>query len=145
MQISIEGSGIREIDRYLEHVSATLSDLSPIHRHIGNIIQNAIEESFENEASPSGKSWKPSLKKEGKTLTDSGTLSSSFTVDASSSEVSVGTNLVYAAIHQWGGKAGRNRSSNIPARPFLPITDSRDLEGRVKSEILEYLSGKIGA
>ncbi|VEH67135.1 Mu-like prophage protein gpG [Rodentibacter pneumotropicus] len=34
----------------------------------------------------------------------------------------VGTNEPYAAIHQFGGKAGRGRSVTIPARPFLVLT-----------------------
>jgi len=30
-----------------------------------------------------------------------------------------GSNVVYAAIHEFGGKAGRNLASNIPARPYF--------------------------
>ena len=37
--------------------------------------------------------------------------------------------MVYAAIHQFGGWAGRNRKVYIPARPFLQLTneDKQDL------------------
>lgn len=31
----------------------------------------------------------------------------------------VGTDVVYAAIHEFGGMAGRNRSVRIPARPYF--------------------------
>ena len=31
----------------------------------------------------------------------------------------IGTNLVYAAIHQLGGMAGRGHRSKIPPRPYL--------------------------
>ncbi|MDK4527295.1 phage virion morphogenesis protein, partial [Kingella kingae] len=36
---------------------------------------------------------------------------------------------VYAAIHNFGGMAGRNRKVRIPARPFLVLTneDKQDL------------------
>lgn len=34
-------------------------------------------------------------------------------------KVNIGTNLVYAAIHQYGGLAGRGHKSKIPARPYL--------------------------
>ena len=37
--------------------------------------------------------------------------------------VMVGTDKEYAAIHQFGGMAGRNRKVKIPARPFLMIQD----------------------
>ena len=36
----------------------------------------------------------------------------------------VGSKVDYASIHHFGGKAGRNRSVTIPARPFIkPDTD----------------------
>ena len=34
----------------------------------------------------------------------------------------IGSNLDYAAIHQFGGQAGRNKSVEIPARPYLQLT-----------------------
>jgi phage virion morphogenesis protein len=37
------------------------------------------------------------------------------------SVVTVGSDREYAAIHQLGGKAGRNKASKIPARPYLPF------------------------
>ena len=42
----------------------------------------------------------------------------------------VGTNTVYAAIHNFGGKAGRGCKVEIPARPFLRLTqeDEDDIE-----------------
>jgi len=49
----------------------------------------------------------------------------------------VGTNVVYAAIHQFGGKAGRGRKVTIPARPFLKLTDE-DLE-KILQTVEEYL------
>ena len=35
----------------------------------------------------------------------------------------IGSNLDYAAIHQLGGQAGRNKKTEIPARPYLKLTD----------------------
>jgi phage gpG-like protein len=31
----------------------------------------------------------------------------------------MGSSVPYAAIHEYGGSAGRNRSVQIPARPYL--------------------------
>jgi phage virion morphogenesis protein len=47
----------------------------------------------------------------------------SISVRASSDKVVVGTNVVYAAIHHFGGQAGRGRKVTIPARPFMMIQD----------------------
>jgi len=144
MQIDIQVTGIHEAIAKLQSIANKAKNLTPVHRHIGNIIQNSIEESFEKEASPFGSRWTPSKKPSGKTLTDKGTLSSSFTVNASRDNVTVGTNLPYAAIHQFGGRAGRKRSVKLDARPFLPVSKSGELEKGVRGEILEYLVKKLG-
>lgn len=49
----------------------------------------------------------------------------------------VGTNKVYAAIHQFGGNAGRKKKVKIPARPYLNLGD--DAVDEIKSEIIDYL------
>ena len=35
----------------------------------------------------------------------------------------IGSNLEYAAIHQLGGQAGKNKSVVIPQRPYLNYTN----------------------
>lgn len=52
---------------------------------------------------------------------DSQDLRRQFTLAASASSVTVGNTMQYAAIHQFGGKAGRGHKVTIPARPFLPV------------------------
>ncbi len=55
--------------------------------------------------------------------------------------VSIGTNLEYAPLHQFGGKAGKNLKANIPARPFLPFKDNdipNDLKEDIKETILNH-------
>ncbi len=39
-------------------------------------------------------------------------------------QVEVGSGLVYARIHQYGGKAGRGQKVDIPARPYLGIDEA---------------------
>lgn len=53
----------------------------------------------------------------------------SITSEYNNNEAIVGTNEPYAAIHQFGGKAGRNKRAEIPKRPFLTLTeeDKEDL------------------
>lgn len=51
-----------------------------------------------------------------------------------------------AAIHQFGGKAGKGKKTTIPARPFLPIKQNGELYSGDREKILEtinsYLYGK---
>jgi phage virion morphogenesis protein len=58
-----------------------------------------------------------------KTLIDTARLQNSITARAETNRVVVGTDLVYARIHQLGGMAGRNRKVKIPARPYLLVQD----------------------
>ena len=59
-----------------------------------------------------------------KTLIDTGRLRNSITARAYPNRAVVGTKVVYAAIHQFGGMAGRGRKVRIPARPFLLVQES---------------------
>lgn len=144
MNITLKWSGIEQFQRELARIRGVASDMTTTHRHIGNIIQNSIEQSFEDEKSPFGEVWTPlkAGRANHKILTDTGTLSSSFGVNANANSVEVGTNLVYAPIHQFGGQAGRDRSVTIDARPYLPVDDN-GLQSDVEEEILEYLRGRL--
>jgi phage virion morphogenesis protein len=58
----------------------------------------------------------------------------------------VGTNEPYAAIHQFGGKAGRGRKVDIPARPFLALTpqDKADILEDIQDYFQRLIKVKIG-
>lgn len=47
-----------------------------------------------------------------------GQLASSVNTYYDNDSAIIGSNLVYAAIHQLGGQAGRNKSAEIPARSY---------------------------
>lgn len=98
-------------------------------------------------------------------LQDTGRLASSITQAFSADSASVGTNLVYAAIHQFGGrtkahliraknaralatpygprKSVQHPGSVIPARPFLTISQAG--EGKILRVGEAFLAGVIGA
>ena len=140
---------IEELQGKLERLSKALENKTPLLRRVANTLQNVTEESFDKQASPFGEKWKPNApktlqKKRGnKILIQSGLLSQSFTQKVTGSSAQVGTNKSYAAIHQFGGKAGRNRKVIIPARPFMPIKANgeipKDLGERLESEVVDYL------
>ena len=52
----------------------------------------------------------------------SGQLASSVNTYYDNDSAVIGSNLEYAAIHQLGGQAGRNKSVEIPARLYLQLT-----------------------
>ncbi|RIK92491.1 MAG: phage virion morphogenesis protein [Proteobacteria bacterium] len=109
---------------------------------IGASLLASTQQRFEEGKSPTGTPWKPSIRASrdgGVTLVDRGHLSDSMTHRASDTEVEVGTNVLYAAVHQFGAtinaktskglrfKIGdkfiTKQSVTIPARPFLGISE----------------------
>ena len=59
----------------------------------------------------------------GQILQVSGQLASSISTQYDDESAVIGSNLDYAAIHQLGGQAGKNKKVEIPARPYLKLTD----------------------
>ncbi len=85
-------------------------------------METATRMRFEAGTDPDGKKWKPSaraLKEGGRTLVDTAHLMQSITSRSDDTAALVGSNVIYARIHQLGGKAGRGGSADMPARPYL--------------------------
>lgn len=132
-----------ELDRALTRLAASVKDMTPIMRAIGGELEAATERNFDDEGARIGAKWKPSqraLKTNGQTLRDTGRLVASISAGGAGhvSEVTphsvfVGTNVEYAAIHQFGGRAGRNRKVEIPARPFFGLNqqDEQDIAEKI--------------
>ncbi|MPZ57615.1 MAG: phage virion morphogenesis protein [Rhizobiales bacterium] len=114
---------------------------------IGASLVTSTQMHFERGTGPDGSPWPPSLRaltEGGKTLIDSAILMQSITFVASDTGVEVGTNILYAAVHQFGAtiqaktdqglrfKVGdqwvRKDSVTIPARPFLGLDDADSAE-----------------
>lgn len=57
-------------------------------------------------------------------LKDRGRLVRSIRRKARPEGVAVGTNLIYGAIHQFGGPAGRGKKVEIPARSYLGVSEA---------------------
>jgi phage gpG-like protein len=75
-----------------------------------------------------------------KALLDTGVLRASINVlETTSASVTVGSRLKYAAIHQFGGQAGRGKKVTIPARPFIGM--SRGAE----RSIVDIINGHMNA
>lgn len=106
-------------------------DFTPAMAAIADLMRSDAVLAFETETGPDGKRWKASqraISDGGLTLTDSGNLRQSIVAASDARSAIIGTNLIYAAIHQFGGPVrGRQSSRNqnvprarvMPARPFL--------------------------
>lgn len=120
----------QELEQKLQQLTKKLKNLKPLMSTMGSLMLEATEENFAEE-SFFGVPWAPwssstaQQRAGGKKLQDTGSLAGSIHVQADRYSVALGTNLVYAAIHQAGGRAGRGKASVIPARPFLPVADGK--------------------
>jgi len=160
-EITIIMDGADAVRQRLQEISSRMSDLSPILRAIGDRVVEQTKRRFESQGpAPDGTPWahlKPATltaKKHKKILTETGHLRDSIRYRLiGQNAVAVGTNRVYAAIHQLGGrtpariivpvrkkalfwpgaahpvKSVKHPGSAIPARPYLGLSeqDSRDI------------------
>ena len=148
-----------EIDS--EHVQAALdrlsvgaSNLTPAMRKIAATLAAQTEENFAQQGRPRWQALaevtlvqRRQYRKDGsgqfKILQDTGGLASSVTTRHDSTSATIGSNKVYAAIHQFGGMAGRNKKVKIPARPYLPITSTSQLQPEARDEVIETINNHL--
>jgi len=130
----------QELNAKLLELAKRGENLRPLMKNIAGIFAYSTEENFANEGRPDkwldlAESTKKRRKKTGhwpgQILQVTGQLASSISTYYDEDSAIIGSNLDYAAIHQLGGQAGRNKAVSIPARPYLQLTDD-DFE-----EILE--------
>ncbi|MBR5305079.1 MAG: phage virion morphogenesis protein [Candidatus Gastranaerophilales bacterium] len=134
----------QEVKQRLLELAHRGENLRPLMKNIAGILAYSTEETFANEgrpdkwldlSEPTKKQRKKSGHWPGQILQVSGQLASSINTYYDGNSAIIGSNLDYAAIHQLGGQAGKNKSVTIPARPYLQLTDE-DFE-----EILESTEG----
>ena len=122
----------KDVDRKLLELAQKSENLRPLMKNIAGIFASATEDNFKNEGRPdkwtelSEATKKQRTKKKkwpGQILQVSGQLASSISTQYDDESAIIGSNLNYAAIHQLGGQAGKNKKVEIPARPYLKLTD----------------------
>lgn len=121
----------KEVELRLLDLAKRSENLRPLMKNIAGIFAYSTEENFKNEGRPdkwtelSESTIKQRTKNKqwpGMILQVSGQLASSVNTYYDNDSAVIGSNLEYAAIHQLGGQAGRNKSVEIPARPYLQLT-----------------------
>ena len=126
-------------------------DPSPVMQAIAGVLADNIEEAFQSEQSPEGEAWlrrcrirqsnseRSPVIGQGQKLQQTGRLANSITSSFGRDYAVAGTNVIYAATHQFGAKKGSFGSDrygrpipwgDIPARPFLGLSS----EGRREIE-----------
>ncbi len=127
--ITVDDSGLK---RAIAELRGRLADMSPVMKAVSAVMHDTVEENFEEEGRPK---WTPlaraTVKQREKLgygpehpiLQRSGDLARSCVPGHTATSAFVSTNWPYAAIHQFGGMAGRGRKVRIPARPFLTLAD----------------------
>jgi phage gpG-like protein len=142
--MSITGS-FRELDRLIRFADRLRQPqfAEGLAKNLGQAALNQIDESFAGQKDPWDRPWKPSARAEatgGQTLRKTARLQRSMTSQSALKTdpqgFEIGTNVVYAATHQYGAtitpqekkalrfKAGKRwvtvTKVKIPARPFMP-------------------------
>lgn len=144
----------RQVIDALNRLAAAGRDLTPAMRAIATALLSQTEANFAAESGPLGK-WpelKPATRNArarkgkwpGKMLQMSAAgLASSVHAYATANEAGVGVGVIYAAIHQLGGPAGRGLKSLIPPRPYLPALPDGQLQNGLEDEVIEVIQSYL--
>ncbi|WP_316154728.1 phage virion morphogenesis protein [Cupriavidus sp. BIC8F] len=100
----------KNVDEALGRLAGFSRSKRPLMRAIVGIMADAVEENFAQEGRPQWLGLAPATRKHrsgGKILQDSGRLAASIVSRADGESAVVGTNIRYAAIHQFGGEITR--------------------------------------
>lgn len=166
VSIVADFTGLGSVQAALRELAHRTDDLTPLMDEIGSALADSTRHRFEAQKDPEGKPWRPlsemtilgrlggvskaytkkmnftarAKRQIGnmKILQASRRLELSITHHVSRDAVEVGSNVIYAAIHQFGGEAGRGKKIRIPARPYLGI-DAAD-ESAIAGAINRYLA-----
>lgn len=136
----------------LDEIGEAAQDLSPLMDNVGALLEQSARDRIESSnTAPDGTPWLPSDRVEqfgGKTLLESGRLAGSLTHQPYADRVEIGSGLIYAGVHQSGaiitakdggaltfmlpdGQLVEVASVEIPARPYLGVSDDDEIEIRV--------------
>ena len=122
----------KDVDRKLLELAQKSENLRPLMKNIAGIFASATEDNFREEGRPdkwtdladiTKKNRTKKRKWPGQILQVEGKLAASINTQYDDDSAVIGSNLDYARIHQLGGFAGKNKKVEIPARPYLQLTD----------------------
>ena len=136
--IEVRIDNISEIQNQLKRLEDGVENRYLLMRRLSETMHTAVKLNFRYAGRPE---WLGLKYRAGKPLTDTGRLKDSFSTMYDNDTALVGTNIIYAAIHNFGGQAGRNRKVRIPQREFLTLTD--DDKQALMDDVQDYFSDLI--
>ena len=121
----------KEVEKALLELANKGVNMRPLMKNIAGIMASSTAENFKEQGKPKWTDLKESTQKSrakirkwpGMILQVEGNLASSISTQYDDESAIIGSNLPYAAIHQIGGQVGKNKVANIPARPYLKLSD----------------------
>ncbi|SOC83112.1 phage virion morphogenesis (putative tail completion) protein [Ensifer adhaerens] len=139
-----------QVRRGFDQLAVHMGNTQPVMAAIGTAVVSSTHMRFVTQTDPDGMAWRAlnteyaKDKRNTRILTESGRLRDSISDRAGRDEVTIGTNLIYAAIHQLGGTIVPVRATHLvfrigghlvqvlsvtlPARPFLGISEQDEAE-----------------
>ena len=132
VNLTVDDHELRDL---FQELLRRMDDPRPALREVGEIVYESIQRNFEEGRAPDGTPWEPlapSTAREKASrgrniddiLIDSRILMGSIHPEVHKDSVEWGTNVVYAAVHQFGADftvISARRRVRIPARPYLGI------------------------
>lgn len=149
----------KELQNQLDQLAERCTQRQPLMRQIAGVMEAGVQDNFRAGGRPK---WSP-VRRGGLPLTLTGYLAGSISSLSDNDSAVVGTNVVYAGIHNFGGQTkphvirpkhkkalkfnGRfakkvnHPGSKIPKREFLVLTDDEIEE--ISHTISKYLAGDL--
>ncbi len=122
-RLTIDTRGLDRLQVSLRGLADGVRDTSALMPRLGEYLRSSTQDRFKTQAGPDGGPWavlqphtlKRKRRNRDKILTQRGFLRKNITYQVTApGRVEVGSNLIYAATHQFG-------RGSIPARPFLGL------------------------
>ncbi len=122
MRFDLKDQGVSAALEKLRLALPFSGDMSPAMRSMARVLKAGAQLRFRSAKAPDGQPWTKSRRaaeEGGQTLSLTRRLRNSITTSATSTTAAVGTNVVYAAIHQFGGviRAKKGPFLSIPVTP----------------------------
>lgn len=134
-RVDIKDGGVRDALRRLQLGLPLGGTMQPAMERVGRALKTGVQMRFRTTSGPDGRQWEKSFRAQtegGQTLSLTRRLRNSITYEADRQSVAVGTNVIYAAIHQFGGtiRAKNGPFLAIPVTPEARAAGSpRNMDG----------------
>lgn len=124
LKYTVKDKAARALFARLESAN-TIDMFDEIGAYLDSEVANRFQQSIDWQGQPLEESER-AKDENGKTLVDRGHLRDSYThnVFIDGSGVEHGSNMIYAAIHQFGGETGRNHAVEMPIRAVMGINSN---------------------